>query len=215
MSPDAASEIDKGAIRAKYLQERDKRLRPDGNAQYQRLSGRFAHYAVDPYLPVEPRDPVTDDVTVAIIGGGFAGLLTGARLAEAGVTDVRIIDKGGDFGGTWYWNRYPGAQCDTASMVYMPLLEETGHMPTEKYAHGPEILEHCQRIGKRFGLNDGALFHTEVTGLEWDDVRARWVVSTDRGRSEEHTSELQSLMRISYAVFCLKKQNDTTPDNTQ
>src|SRR3546814_8065843 len=101
-------------------------------------------------------------------------------------------------------------------MVYMPLLEETGHMPTEKYAHGPEILEHCQRIGKRFGLNDGALFHTEVTGLEWDDVRARWVVSTDRGdeftasflsRSEEHTSELQSLMRISYAVFCLKKKN--------
>src|SRR3546814_13551818 len=80
--------------------ERDKRLRPDGNAQYQRLSGRFAHYAVDPYLPVEPRDPVTDDVTVAIIGGGFAGLLNGARLAEAGVTDVRIIDKGGDFGGT-------------------------------------------------------------------------------------------------------------------
>src|SRR3546814_17539848 len=95
-----------------------------------------------PYLPVAPRDPVTDDVTLAIIGGGFAGLLTGARLAEAGVTDVRIIDKGGDFGGTWYWNRYPGAQCDTASMVYMPLLEETGHMPTEKYAHGPEILAH-------------------------------------------------------------------------
>src|SRR3546814_15555438 len=149
MSPDAASEIDKGAIRAKYLQERDKRLRPDGNAQYQRLSGRFAHYAVDPYLPVEPRDPVTDDVTVAIIGGGFAGLPTRARLAEAGVTDVRIIDKGGDFGGAWYWDRYPGAQCDTASMVSMPFPQETGHRPTEKDATGPRIHHPSPRTGTR------------------------------------------------------------------
>jgi cation diffusion facilitator CzcD-associated flavoprotein CzcO len=173
--------IDKQALRERYRLERDKRLRPDGNDQYQRLSGRFASYAADPHMPVQPRDPVTDDVTVAVIGGGFAGLLSGARLVEAGVDDVRIIDKGGDFGGTWYWNRYPGAQCDTASMVYMPLLEETGHMPTEKYAHGPEIREHCQRIGKHFGLYDEALFHTEVTALEWEEERARWRVRTNRG----------------------------------
>jgi cyclohexanone monooxygenase len=173
--------IDKEALRERYRLERDKRLRPDGNDQYQRLTGRFAAYAVDPYTPVQPREPVADDVTVAVIGGGFAGLLAGARLVEAGVDDVRIIDKGGDFGGTWYWNRYPGAQCDTASMVYMPLLEETGHMPTEKYAHGPEILEHCQRIGKHFGLYDQALFHTEVTSLVWDDDVARWRVGTNRG----------------------------------
>ncbi|GAA3121387.1 NAD(P)/FAD-dependent oxidoreductase [Nonomuraea salmonea] len=120
-------------------------------------------------------------MTVAFIGGGFAGLLTGARLKEAGVTDVRIVEKGGDFGGTWYWNRYPGAQCDTASYVYMPLLEETGHMPTEKYAHAPEILEHCRRIGKHFGLYDNALFHTEVLDLEWDEARSRWLIRTDRG----------------------------------
>ena len=107
--------------------------------------------------------------------------MTGARLKEAGVTDVRIVEKGGDFGGTWYWNRYPGAQCDTASLIYMPLLEETGHMPSEKYAHAPEILEHCQRIGKHFGLYDDALFHTEVQDLEWDDERSRWIVRTDRG----------------------------------
>ena len=97
------------------------------------------------------------------------------------MTDVRIVEKGGDFGGTWYWNRYPGAQCDTASMVYMPLLEETGHMPTEKYAHGPEILEQCRRIGRKFGLYDNALFQTEVTGLAWDDSAKCWVISTDRG----------------------------------
>ena len=94
---------------------------------------------------------------------------------------ARIVEKGGDFGGTWYWNRYPGAQCDTASMVYMPLLEETGHRPTEKYAHAPEILEQCRRIGRQYRLYEKALFQTEVTELRWDDARSRWVVSTSRG----------------------------------
>ena len=102
-------------------------------------------------------------------------------LSEAGVTDVRIIEKGGDFGGTWYWNRYPGAQCDTASLVYMPLLEETGYMPSEKYAHAPEILEHCRRIGRQYGLYDNALFHTQVTSLDWDEADSRWNISTNRG----------------------------------
>jgi cation diffusion facilitator CzcD-associated flavoprotein CzcO len=174
--------IDKDALKRKYREERDKRLRADGNSQYIRLAGgRFANYLEDPYTPVVQRDPKTDDVTVAFIGGGFAGLVTGARLKEQGVDDVRIIEKGGDFGGTWYWNRYPGAQCDTASFVYMPLLEETGHMPTEKYAHAPEILEHCQRIGKHYDLYDNALFHTEVTDLEWDEARSRWIIRTNRG----------------------------------
>ncbi|WP_049563758.1 flavin-containing monooxygenase [Nonomuraea sp. SBT364] len=171
--------MDKEAIRRRYLEERNKRLRPDGNDQYLRLTGQLSHYLDDPYTPLAEREPKRDHVTVAFIGGGFAGLVTGARLKEAGVDDVRIVEKGGDFGGTWYWNRYPGAQCDTASYVYMPLLEETGHVPTEKYAHAPEILEHCQRIGKQFGLYDNALFHTEVTDLTWDGTR--WIVSTNRG----------------------------------
>src|SRR5579875_2296338 len=175
--------IDKEALRRKYLEERDKRLRPDGNDQYQRLTGRFAHYAEDPYTPVTPREPKTDHVTFAFVGGGFAGLVTGARLKEAGVDDVRIVEKAGDFGGTWYWNRYPGAQCDTASFVYMPLLEETGHMPSEKYAHAPEILEHCQRIGKHYGLYEHALFHTEVHSLEWQESESRWLIRTHRGDS--------------------------------
>jgi cation diffusion facilitator CzcD-associated flavoprotein CzcO len=179
--------IDKDALRRKYAEERDKRLRPDGNDQYIRLTGRFAHYVVDPFTPRIERAPKTDHVTFAFIGGGFAGLVTGARLKEAGVDDVRIIDKAGDFGGTWYWNRYPGAMCDTASYVYMPLLEETGHMPTEKYAHGPEILEHCQRIGKQYDLYDHALFHTEVRDLEWDAARSVWIVRTDRG--DEFTAQ--------------------------
>jgi cyclohexanone monooxygenase len=183
----ATSEIDKDALRRKYAEERAKRLRPDGNDQYLQLKDQLAHYLDDPYLPVVEREPKHDHVTFAFIGAGFAGLLTGARLKESGITDVRMIEKGGDFGGTWYWNRYPGAQCDTASFVYMPLLEETGHMPTEKYAHGPEILEHCQRIGKQFDLYDNALFHTRVTDLEWDDDRSRWIVRTDRG--DEFTAQ--------------------------
>ena len=172
---------DKEALRRKYRQERDKRLRPDGNDQYLELKGQLAHYLDDPYTPRVEREPVTDHVTFAFIGGGFAGLVTGARLTEAGIRDIRIIEKGGDFGGTWYWNRYPGAQCDTASMVYMPLLEETGHMPTEKYAHAPEILAHCQRIGRQYGLYDNALFHTEVSALEWDAAATCWRIETNRG----------------------------------
>ncbi|HEX4819338.1 MAG TPA: NAD(P)/FAD-dependent oxidoreductase, partial [Acidimicrobiales bacterium] len=179
--------IDKEALKRKYAEERDKRLRPDGNDQYLQLKGQLSHYLDDPYTPVVEREPKTDHVTVAFIGGGFAGLVTGARIKEAGVDDVRIIEKAGDFGGTWYWNRYPGAMCDTASMVYMPLLEETGHMPSEKYAHAPEILEHSRRIGKHFGLYDHALFHTEVTDLEWDDSRSVWIVRTNRG--DEFTAQ--------------------------
>ncbi|MBI5318137.1 NAD(P)/FAD-dependent oxidoreductase [Bradyrhizobium sp.] len=174
---------DKEWLRKKYLEERNKRLRADGNDQYLQIKGQLAHYLDDPYTPVTARAPKSDHVTFAFIGGGFAGLVTAARLAEAGIRDVRIIEKGGDFGGTWYWNRYPGAQCDTASMVYMPLLEETGHMPSEKYAHAPEILAHCQRIGRKYGLYDNALFHTEVVSLDWDEAKSRWLIRTTRGDS--------------------------------
>ena len=97
------------------------------------------------------------------------------------VQSIPSHDQGGDFGGTWYWNRYPGAQCDTASMIYMPLLEETGHMPSEKYAHAPEIRDHCSNIGAQYELYDNALFHTQVTDLEWDEKRNVWIVRTDRG----------------------------------
>ena len=173
--------IDREALRAKYRHERDKRLRADGNDQYLEPKGRFAHFLDDPYVEPVDRAPVFDEVTVAVIGGGFAGLVTGARLKAAGVDDVRIIEGGGDVGGAWYWNRYPGAMCDTAAMVYLPLLEETGHMPTQKYTMAPEIFGHAQRIANTFGLYDGALFSTEVTSLEWEDASSRWIIRTDRG----------------------------------
>src|SRR5579872_6692288 len=186
-----ARPLDKEALAAKYRAERDKRLRSDGIHQYVRLEGHLAVTAEDPYTPLKERAPKNDHVTFAFIGGGFAGLVAGARLVEAGIKDVRIVEKAGDFGGTWYWNRYPGAQCDTASMIYMPLLEETGHRPTEKYAHAPEILAQCQRIGRQFSLYEGALFHTEVTDLEWDAGASRWIVRTNRG--DEFTADYVGL----------------------
>ncbi len=173
--------IDKDAVKRRYRAERDKRLRPDGNDQYIKIEDHFPQYLDDPYIPVASRAPKTDHVTFAFVGGGFAGLVTGARLAEQGIEDVCIIDKAGDFGGTWYWNRYPGAQCDTASLIYMPLLEETGHVPTCNYAYAPEILEHSRRIGEQYGLYDNALFHTRVTSLDWDDDAQAWRIRTDCG----------------------------------
>jgi cation diffusion facilitator CzcD-associated flavoprotein CzcO len=173
--------IDHDALRIKYREERDKRLRPDGNDQYLEPTGRFASMLDDPYTERIERAPRFDEVTVALIGGGFSGLCVGARLAQAGIDDVCIIEVGGDVGGAWYWNRYPGAMCDTAAMIYLPLLEETGHMPSAKYVLAPEIYEHCQRIAKTFDLYENALFSTAVTALEWDADAARWIVHTDRG----------------------------------
>lgn len=173
--------LDKTAIKQKYADERAKRMRADGNDQYQRLEGKFHDMAVDPHTPLQQRDPVKDHVTFAFVGAGFSGLVVGARLKEAGIEDVRLIDKGGNVGGTWYWNRYPGARCDTAAMIYLPLLEETGYMPTEKYVRGPEIRSHCERIADQYGLYENALFHTEVEELSWQEDQQVWRVKTNRG----------------------------------
>jgi len=174
--------FDPDALRDKYRVERDKRIRADGNSQYQEVKGEFAHYIDDPYVkPGFFRAPLTDDVDVVVIGGGFGGLLTGARLREAGVKDIRMIEKGGDFGGTWYWNRYPGAMCDIESYIYLPLLEELRYIPKEKYAHAPEILAHSRAIGEKYDLYTNACFQTEVTQMRWDDDASRWIISTNRG----------------------------------
>lgn len=174
--------FDPDALREKYRVERDKRLRGDGNEQYVEVKGDFAHYVEDPYIdePVQ-RDPLTDEVEVVVVGGGFGGLLAGARLHEKGITDVRVIEKGGDFGGTWYWNRYPGARCDIESYIYLPLLEEVGFMPVEKYTKAKEILAHSRAIGEHYGLYDNALFQTEVTSAQWDESERRWIVRTNQG----------------------------------
>ena len=175
-------DFDPDALREKYRQERAKRLRPDGEAQYIEVSGALAHYAEDdPYAdPNFTRPPVSEDLEIAVIGGGFSGLLAGARLREAGLDDFRIIEAGADFGGTWYWNRYPGAQCDIESYCYLPLLEELKYIPKEKYSYVNEIFEHSQRIGRAYNLYDRALFQTRVSGLRWDEALKRWRIATNR-----------------------------------
>ncbi|MBW2726477.1 MAG: NAD(P)/FAD-dependent oxidoreductase, partial [Deltaproteobacteria bacterium] len=174
--------FDPDALRDKYRRERDKRMRPDANDQYLQVKGEFAHFLDDPYVePGFSREPLTDEVEVAVIGGGFGGLLTAARLRDEGVEDIRIIDSAGDFGGTWYWNRYPGVACDIESYIYLPLLEETDHIPKQKYVTGLEILEHCQRIGRKYDLYRDVCFQTKVTEVRWDEEAARWIISTNRG----------------------------------
>ena len=173
--------FDPAALRERYRSERDRRLRADGNAQYVRTDGRFEHYLDDPHAdPGFARAPVARSVDVVIVGGGFGGLLAAARLVQAGVDDFLIVDKAGDFGGTWYWNRYPGAACDTEAYIYMPLLEETGYIPTTKYARAPELMEHSRRIGRHFDLYPRALFQTVVGEVRWDDAADRWTVTTSR-----------------------------------
>ena len=174
--------FDPDALRDKYREERDKRLRPDGLDQYVELKGEFEHLEHDPYVaPGFAREPLTDEVDVALIGGGFGGLLTGARLRQLGVEAIRIVEKGGDVGGTWYWNRYPGIACDVESYVYIPMLEELDYVPSDKYSRGDEIYAHCRRIAERFDLYDNACLQTEVREIRWDDAAARWIIRTNRG----------------------------------
>src|SRR3974390_1455428 len=172
---------DPDAVRAKYLAERDKRLVPHrADIRALRTDEHFARYREDPFTPLIERDPVADDVDAVIVGGGIAGLLAGARLREAGVERIRIVDLAGGMGGTWYWNRYPGVMCDVESYIYMPMLEELGYIPRNRYAFGGEILRHLEAIADRYDLVDGALFHTGVTRAEWQEDAHRWRIRTDR-----------------------------------
>jgi cyclohexanone monooxygenase len=180
--PTQTPEIDHPALREKYLAERDKRLRSDGGHQYVVTEGAFEeYYENDPYTPVMPREPINEDLDVLIMGGGFSGLIAATRIKQAGIEDYRIIEHAGDFGGAWYWNRYPGIQVDTDAYCYLPMLEETGYMPTQKYTYGDEVREHCQRIGKHFGHYEQAIFSTRIVSQEWDESSKRWRISTNRG----------------------------------
>ena len=178
----ATSPLDLDALRAKYREERDRRtVTDDSQRRYRDPEQGFAQLLEDPYGVAPPREPQKGEIDVFVVGGGFGGLLTAARLREAGVPNIRIADAGSDFGGTWYWNRYPGAACDIESYIYFPLLEETGYMPVERYSKAAEIRGHCRRIAERYDLYKDALFSTQVTGLNWDGAAARWTVRTNKG----------------------------------
>lgn len=175
--------IDPAALRAKYRHERDKRLRPEGLGQFVRIDREHFHeYDANQAEERGPGRPkLNDTVEIAIIGAGFGGLLLGAALRKAGIEDVRFIDRAGDFGGVWYWNRYPGAACDTEAPIYLPMLEELGVLPKRKYASAPEIHAHCRLIAQTFDLYRDTCFHTDVTSIEWDEATGLWTICTDRG----------------------------------
>ena len=177
--------FDPNELTKRYATEREKRIRTDAEAQFVQLShgSPFANKYLeeDTYCQRVEREPIQDEREVIVIGGGWVGMLTAARLIQAGVTDIRIVESGGDFGGTWYWNRYPGAQCDIESYSYLPLLEETGYVPKLRYSFAPEIYEHAQRIGHHFGLYEKAVFQTWVTELRWLEDSDQWLVKTNQG----------------------------------
>jgi cation diffusion facilitator CzcD-associated flavoprotein CzcO len=178
--------------REKYALERAKRLRPDGPSQYVEITGDLEYLTRDPFATNFDREPIETTTEFLIVGGGYAGLMVGARLREAGVGDIRIVERGADFGGTWYWNRYPGARCDIESLIYMPLLEEMGYMPSEKYATGQELFAHAQAIGRRYDLYSGALFQTAIHEIVRDEEANEWIVTTDR----------HDRIRARYVVLC-------------
>ena len=171
---------DLDAFRARYARERELR-QAAGDRRYRDIAEVSPDLVADPYAARVEREAIRDEVDVLIVGGGFGGLLTAARLKQAGVPKVRIVEAGGDVGGAWYWNRYPGAACDVESYIYLPLLEETGYMPVERYSKAAEIREHCRRIARHFGIYDESIFSTQVTRLMWNVDASRWRVETDRG----------------------------------
>ena len=186
-------DFDRDALRRRYDEERDKRIREDGNDQYVQVEGTFNHLLEDPNAdPDFSREALHDEVEVLIIGGGIGGLLASVRVRQAGVEDIRIVEKAGDFGGTWYWNRYPGAQCDVEAYIYLPLLEELGYAPKQKYSHAEEILAYCRTIGERFDLYRRTCFQTQVREVRWDDAAACWNVGTDRG----------DVIKARYVIMC-------------
>ena len=177
-----AAEIDIQAMRERYQQEREKRLFKEGQKQYVRpAGGAVSDYATDPYTPVKPREPMYDDIDVVVLGAGWGGVMAAYYLSQQGVDNFRCIDTAGDFGGVWYWNQYPGIQCDNESYCYLPLLEQTGFMPSKKFADGWEIQGYTRKIAEEYGFADKAIFHTQITSLLWDESLQRWRVGTNRG----------------------------------
>lgn len=182
-------------IRAKYDEERTRRLRPDGNGQYSDIEVDARSYSsLDVEIPpcdeyCDEYDPLTEveHQRVVIIGAGFGGLLHAVRLLQTGKFvpgDIMFLDAASGFGGTWCWNDYPGLMCDVESYIYLPLLEETGYMPSHKYVSGVEIRDHACRIASMFGLYHRGLFCTSVAGMVWDEEEQHWGVSAVRHRHQ-------------------------------
>lgn len=191
----------KDPIQWKYDEERDKRLRSDGEAQFISIPSysspddeKLSRFVTDPWdaelaeaqKTYGVRSTLPEHTKIPIVGAGYGGLYFAVRLLEAGfcADDFLIVDSAGGFGGTWYWNRYPGLMCDVESYIYTPMLEETGYTPKHKYAAGNELRSYANAIAEKWGLHRAAIFKTLVKGLEWDDEMKSWKVDTKQLQNE-------------------------------
>ncbi|KAF2645488.1 FAD/NAD(P)-binding domain-containing protein [Massarina eburnea CBS 473.64] len=201
------------AVRKRYAEEAKKRQRPEGSAQFLQLSQaheeRLRSLSDDPWadhksLNAKPSIIRENAVYKAfVLGAGFGGLLFSIRLIESGVAtanDIRLVDAAGGFGGTWYWNRYPGLHCDLESYMYLPLLEETGYIPKHKYSAGSEIRQHAERIASKWNLTDKALFRTTVKTVSWDDDTELWTVNFVEGRGPS-AAPIEHQIRAQYVYL--------------
>ncbi|KAJ4246070.1 hypothetical protein NW762_013815 [Fusarium torreyae] len=183
------------ATQKKYAEEARKRLRLDGSAQFVQLTetdiDRLNALVEDPWADhkalnaLDPPIKQNDIHKYFVLGAGFGGLQFAVRLIEKGIAtadDIRLVDAAGGFGGTWYWNRFPGLHCDVESYIYLPLLQETGYIPTHKYAPGEEVRQHAERIASKWKLDDKTLFRSDVRSVEWDDGSQLWTIKLTQRR---------------------------------
>ncbi len=186
--------VDALQVEKHYGEERAKRLRDDGNDQFVdiSLSDKFQHFQDDPWVDTaaikDARTMFPDNrCQVLILGAGWGGLLYAVRMVEAGIRpeDLRIIDTAGGFGGTWYWNRYPGLMCDIESYSYLPLLEETGYIPRHRYAYGEEIRNYANLVAEKWDVAGSAVFQTKTQKLMWDETTKEWQVKLLQQRKGE------------------------------
>lgn len=197
-------------IQQKYAEERAKRTREDGTAQFIDISksDKFKYFQEDIWLkendPTEGPQPLQDGsrCKYLIVGAGFGGVLYAVKLIKTGVdpSEIRIVDSAGGFGGTWYWNRYPGLMCDVEAYCYLPMLEEMGYMPKHKYSYGDEIRTYCNMIVEKYGLASTATFCVETHDLKWNDQASEWVAKMTQKKTDG--SKVDMTVRAEFAFMC-------------
>lgn len=202
------------ALTQKYAEEAAKRLRPEFDAQFVSLldadNERIRGLNDDPWADhaaLNAKEPVQDGARYkfVVLGGGFGGLVFAVKLIEAGLvkgpSDLLIIDNAGGYGGTWYWNRYPGLHCDIESYCYLPLLEETGYVPKFKYSSGVEIREYTNLMAEKWGLQDKALFRTSINSARWDEESNLWNIKVNENRGPAEGSR-DLTIRAEFFLSC-------------
>ncbi|KAK8015318.1 hypothetical protein PG990_008614 [Apiospora arundinis] len=198
----------------KYEEEKEKRIRADGSAQYQEFESsedpRLRHLADDPWVDhakLNAQAPNLVDgqhVKVLCLGAGLGGIMYTTHLVETGAFapgDIRLVDTAGGFGGTWYWNRFPGLACDVEASIYLPWLERTGYKPSHRYAHGDEIRRYIESVVAKWGLDGSGVFRTRIDHLVWDEDRSRWVVELEQYRGPDSSPDTVRLIATAQYVI--------------